>query len=87
MRLQPDHPVVPWLVSKRDAARLLGLSQRMIDKLCEAGELSRVRLGVRGAVRFDTTELRRLIEDRRERTGGGGDGQARDRHGRFRPTS
>ena len=82
----PDHPA-PWLVSKADAARLLGLSERMIDKLVERGELSRVRLGVRGAVRFDTTELRRLIEDRRERTGSGGDGQERDRQGRFRPTS
>lgn len=81
---RPDHPVTPWLVSKADAARLLGLSERMIDKLVERGELSRIRLGDRGAVRFDTAELRRLIESRRERAGTGGDGQARDRQGRFR---
>ncbi len=81
----PDHPVAPWLVSKADAARLLGLSERMIDKFAEAGELRRVRLGKRGGVRFKVSELERIVEDRTERAGAG-DGQARDRGGRFRPT-
>ncbi len=78
----PDHPA-PWLVSKADAARLLGLSERMIDKFVEAGELRRVRLGKRGGVRFRVSELERLIEDRTEGAGDG-DGQLRDRQGRFR---
>ena len=80
---RPDHPVTPWLVSKADAARLLGLSERMIDKLCEAGELSRVRFGSARGVRFKVSELERIVEDRTERAGAG-DGQARDRGGRFR---
>jgi excisionase family DNA binding protein len=79
-----EPPPTPWLVCKAEAARLLGLSGRMIDKLVERGELSRVRLGDRAGVRFDTTELRAFVESRRERAGAGGDGQDRDRLGRFR---
>ena len=82
--IQPAvQPVAPLLVSKADAARMLSLSERMIDKFVEAGELSRVRLGKRGGVRFKVSELVRLIEDRTERAGSE-DGQARDRQGRFR---
>ena len=80
---QTDHPVTPWLVSKSDAARLLGLSERMIDKLVEAGELSRVRFGSARGVRFKVAELERIIEDRTEQAGAD-DRQVRDRQGRFR---
>ncbi|MCH9058920.1 MAG: hypothetical protein IIB55_09865 [Planctomycetes bacterium] len=78
-----DPPVAPLLVSKSDAARMLALSERMIDKLVEARELSRVRFGSARGVRFRVCELEALIEDRTERAGAG-DGQARDRAGRFR---
>ena len=78
-----DHPVAPLLVSKRGAARMLSLSERMIDKLCSAGELSRVRFGSARGVRFKVSELEALIERRTERTGAE-DRQVRDRAGRFR---
>ena len=80
---RPDHPVTPWLVSKADAARLLGLSERMIDKLVERGELSRVRFGSTRGVRFKVSELEALIEGRTV-TAEDDDRQARDRAGRFR---
>jgi len=83
---QPAQPVVPLLVSKADAARLLALSERSIDLFVASGELSKVRLGKRGGVRFKVSELERLVEDRTERAGNG-DGQARDRQGRFRETT
>ena len=77
-----DPPVAPLLVSKSGAARMLALSERMIDKLVEARELSRVRFGSARGVRFKVFELEALIEDRTERAGAEGR-QARDRAGRF----
>ena len=81
----PAQPVIPLLVSKADAARMLALSERMIDKLVEARELSRVRFGSARGVRFRVADLEALIEARTEQAGAE-DRQARDRAGRFRPT-
>ena len=81
--IRPTNPVAPLLVSKADAARMLSLSERMIDLLCEAGELHRVRFGSTRGVRFKVCELESLIEDRTV-TAGDDDRQARDRAGRFR---
>lgn len=78
-----DHPVAPLLVSKADAARMLALSERMIDLFVASGELSRVRFGETRGVRFKLDELKALIERRTERTGAE-DRQVRDRAGRFR---
>ena len=80
---QPAQPVAPLLVSKADAAQMLALSERMIDKFAERGELSRVRFGSARGVRFKVSELERLIDDRTEGAGDG-DRQLRDRQGRFR---
>jgi excisionase family DNA binding protein len=47
------------LVTKKEAAALLRISARTIDRLRAAGQLKAVR--VRGAVRFSPAEIDRFI--------------------------
>jgi excisionase family DNA binding protein len=47
------------LVTKREAARLLHISERTLDRLRATGQLKAVR--VRGAVRFSPAEIDRFI--------------------------
>lgn len=78
---RPEPPSRPLLVSKAEAARLLSLSERAVDLLAARGDLPKVRLGATRGVRFRLADLDRLIESRLDT---GGDGQDRDRLGRFR---
>ncbi len=55
----------PLLVSVADAARLLAVSERTVERMLEAGELTRVR--VRGSVRVERDELEALIRRGRQR--------------------
>jgi predicted DNA-binding transcriptional regulator AlpA len=74
--VEPPH----LLVTKREAARLLSLSERAVDLLSARGDLPKVRLGSTRGVRFRLVDLERLIESRMD---WGGDGPTRDRGGRF----
>ena len=48
------------MVKKREAGELLALSDRSIDRLAEAGELRKLRIG--GAVRFLRADIEALIK-------------------------
>ncbi|MBK7096746.1 MAG: helix-turn-helix domain-containing protein [Saprospiraceae bacterium] len=48
------------IVSKRDAAKYLGISQSMINKLMASGKLNYSKIGKK--VVFDIEDLKKLIE-------------------------
>lgn len=48
------------LLTKKEAAELLGVSSHAVDRMIVNGELQRVR--VRGCVRIRRSEVERLIE-------------------------
>jgi excisionase family DNA binding protein len=57
----------PLLISKREAASLLGISVGMLDKLRRMGRLERVRLGRR--VLFRRSDIEGLaLTDRQKKT-------------------
>jgi excisionase family DNA binding protein len=56
--------IEPWAFTRRDAARLLGLSVRTIDKLIKRGELSAIRVTAK-AVRIPADSIRNFIDRRR----------------------
>jgi excisionase family DNA binding protein len=52
----------PLLISENEAARLLGISDRSLFKLRQAGQVPFVRLG--GRVLYNPTRLREIAEQR-----------------------
>lgn len=87
-RLDPD----PVLVTAREAAKMLAVSERTLWTLTNSGELPRVPIGARG-FRYDVADLRAWIEARKAQAeaervaraaGEPGVVAARDRAGRFR---
>lgn len=61
-------PSVPQLyISIKDAAHLLGVSPRTIEKWCQNGSLTKVHLKVKGQkqlpVRLLTSEVLAMVED------------------------
>jgi excisionase family DNA binding protein len=52
------------LLSRHEAAQLLGISWRMLDELVKRGEIRIRRVGgsIRGRVLFSRTELQRFAE-------------------------
>jgi len=63
---KPTPPPEQLLVSTRDAARMLALSDRTLWTLRQRGTLRAVIIG--GAVRYDVADLRDFID--RAKTGG-----------------
>jgi excisionase family DNA binding protein len=60
--LSPPAPTIaPLLVSQRDAARMLAVSERTIYSLRVRGELHAVRTGASG-VRYSIDELRAFVD-------------------------
>ncbi len=57
----------PFLVDRREAARLLGVSPGTIDNLRLAGELPSLKL--RGRRLYDVADLRRFVDARKEVVG------------------
>lgn len=53
----------PYLVDRRDAGRLLGVSAGTIDNLRLRGELPSVKIAARRL--YDVADLRRFIESRK----------------------
>jgi excisionase family DNA binding protein len=53
----------PLLVKVREAARLLGVSERQLFNLTAAGELRPIYLG--RAKRYDPADLRRFVDQRK----------------------
>ena len=87
-RTDPD----PVLVTAREAAKMLAVSERTLWTLADSGALPRVPIGPRG-YRYDVADLRAWIATRKaeaeaERAaraaGEPGAVAARDRAGRFR---
>ncbi len=60
MPTEPPAPP-PLLVSQKEAARLLCISERTLYALVRRGELSQVKVGPRG-VRYDVNDLKLWIE-------------------------
>lgn len=58
-RPAPDPDPPPLLVSKLQAARLLGVSPGTVENLLRRGELASVKLGARRL--YEVAELQRLI--------------------------
>lgn len=56
-------PVQPFLLTAREAARVLAVSPRTVWGLTAAGELPCVR--IRRAVRYDVNDLRAFIDQRK----------------------
>jgi excisionase family DNA binding protein len=56
----PATALEPLLIGYREAARLLGVSDRTIFSLAKQGQIPAVRIG--RAVRFDPADLRTWIE-------------------------
>lgn len=54
----------PLLVSCREAAQMLGISQRTLWTLTDRGELPRVKFGQ--TVRYSVDDLREFIERKRQ---------------------
>ena len=62
-------PNLQRLLSKREAAELLGVSERTVDNYRSAGRLRAVKIGP-GAVRFDPCDLRAFIDEAKLEGGG-----------------
>jgi excisionase family DNA binding protein len=60
-----QNPVQPMLVSARDAAKLLAISERTLWSLTAAGEIPVVRIG--RSVRYDPRDLQTWIERSKQR--------------------
>lgn len=56
-------PVTPLLVTAREAAAMLAISERTLFSITASGELSRVQL--RRAVRYSVEDLRAYIDRQR----------------------
>ncbi|MEE9211409.1 MAG: helix-turn-helix domain-containing protein [Phycisphaeraceae bacterium] len=54
-------PIVEQLLSKREVAELLGVTERTIDNYRSSGRLRAIKLSA-GVVRFDPYDLRAFIE-------------------------
>jgi excisionase family DNA binding protein len=61
----PAYASLRPLLRRREAAELLGVSARTVDRLAEAGALPRVRVGER-SVRFRAEDVIALVERGRE---------------------
>ena len=70
--MNEQHPATEPLLTYRDAARLLGVSDRTVWTLVATGALRAVRF--RHAVRIDPADLQEFIEQAK---GGQGVGRAR----------
>jgi len=57
---QPQQAIEPMLLTARQAARALSVSERTLFSLTQAKEIPAVRFG--RAVRYDPTDLRAWIE-------------------------
>lgn len=53
----------PWLVDRREAARIMGVSPGTIDNLRLRGDLKSIKLMARRL--FDVADLRRFIDARK----------------------
>lgn len=54
-------PIIEQLLTKRDAAELLCITERTLDNYRSEGRILAVKLG-KGAVRFDPVDLRNFID-------------------------
>lgn len=65
--------IVPELLSARDAAAFLGIGERTLWKLANAGEIPAVRFGIgkRKSVRYRRGDLVDWIEKHSDETTGG----------------
>lgn len=54
-------PIEPMLLTVRQAAQVLSISERTLFSLTKSGEIPAVRFGERN-VRYDPADLRRWIE-------------------------
>lgn len=71
LTVSPAKAIAPLSVGLRDAARLLGLSERTVWDLAKSGELPSVQAGGPGSkILFRVATLDRWLEDR-ERGGTG----------------
>ncbi|MBX3360146.1 MAG: helix-turn-helix domain-containing protein [Phycisphaeraceae bacterium] len=52
----------PLTVNRRDAARMLGISERLLWTLTNSGSVPHVRIGAR--VLYPTEQLRRWVDER-----------------------
>jgi len=60
-KVQPESPITPLLLTARQAAKLLNISERTLYARTVDGSISVVRIGNRG-IRYDPADLRRWIE-------------------------
>ena len=58
-----EHGPEPLAVDVMGAAKMLGLSRSTILNMADRGELTRIRLG--RSVRYSTSEISNLVEQRR----------------------
>jgi excisionase family DNA binding protein len=58
------------LLTTREAAAVLGLHRRTVERMCREGTLRGVRLGEFGNWRVPVAEIERLIESEEERDAG-----------------
>lgn len=58
--------IQPLLVSKREAAQMLGISIGLLDKLVRTGRIERVRIGRRSLFRRDAIEALTLTNSQRK---------------------
>lgn len=56
-----NSPIIEPLLTKREAAKLLSVTERTLDNYRSEGRLRAVKLG-KGAVRFDPQDLRTFID-------------------------
>jgi excisionase family DNA binding protein len=56
---KPGKPTVLQLLTKKEVARLLACSSRMIERLVASGKLTTVK--IRGAVRFRLSDIEQII--------------------------
>lgn len=52
-----DNSTPPDLVTTREAARLLGVSSKTVERMAARGELGFYELPIRGGLRFSRSEL------------------------------
>ena len=56
---KPGKTAGPQLLTKKEAARLLACSIRMVERLVASGKLSTVK--IRGSVRFRLSDIEQII--------------------------
>ncbi len=61
-----ENAVEPMLLTGKEAAKVLSVSERTLYALAKAGELPAIRIG--RAVRYDPLDLRAWIEQAKEKS-------------------